>query len=116
MRSPTILSAFLSQPCENVAIAINSTRVIYTSIDPIMDIKAELKAASKKRKEIEDQIAACAARLETAGVGMHGPILDDEVCISTIVSISTSSKPQAYYNSSPSSPDHKHHRAFQEET
>jgi len=57
--------------------------VIYTLIDLIMDIKAELKAASEKRKEIENQIAACAARLGTAGVGMHGPILDDEVRIST---------------------------------
>jgi hypothetical protein len=86
---PLLLSRFLSPPGGNVVIAIHSTLVIYTSIDLIMDIKAELKAASKKRKEIEDQIAACAARLGTAGVGMHGPILDDEVRISTIPAIST---------------------------
>ena len=66
-----------------------------------MDIKAELKAASEKRKEIEDQIGVAAARLETAGVGMHGPILDEEVRISTIPAISTSSKLQVYSNSSP---------------
>jgi len=77
----TLVSSHL--PVETLLLRSIGKLVIYTLIDLIMDIKAELKAASEKRKEIENQIAACAARLGTAGVGMHGPILDDEVRIST---------------------------------
>lgn len=45
------------------------------------DLKAELILLNDQQKIIEAQIAECSARLEAAGVGMHGPLVDPEVIV-----------------------------------
>lgn len=43
------------------------------------DVKAELARVAAERAQIEATVAAASARLETAGVGMKTPLVDNEV-------------------------------------
>ena len=45
------------------------------------ELKASLKELSQRRAQIEQEIAVRTARLETAGVGMHGSLVDAEVSV-----------------------------------
>ncbi len=45
------------------------------------ELKARLKELVDARSRIEPQIAAASARLDAAGVGMQGSLLDNEVRI-----------------------------------
>ena len=42
-------------------------------------LKAALRDVSQRRKAVEEEIAARTARLEAAGVGMSGSLVDREV-------------------------------------
>ena len=44
------------------------------------ELKASLKDLSQRRSQIEQEIAIRSARLEAAGVGLKGSLVDKEVC------------------------------------
>ena len=43
------------------------------------DLKEQIKTLMKQRQDMEDEISLCSTRLEAAGVGTAGPLVDNEV-------------------------------------
>lgn len=44
----------------------------------VQELKDQLKDIHARRARLEEQVSVHTARLEAAGVGMHGPLLDEE--------------------------------------
>ena len=49
-------------------------------MENVDELKRQLKQLYDERKKIEEEVKDCVDRVQALGVGLNGPLVDQEVC------------------------------------